>query len=812
MRKVISTVAIILCFLCFAATAQAATINIVSDPAQITGLGTVTLRFTIYNDSSFTMRNLKITGYGIADDNEYLGETIVYPEGSINFNFVNLPVTAENYGTTVVYKLTWNENDTKRSAEGAIQFGTASATPPPVAAAMTATRTASKSSGRQGEKITLTYTLSNPGSVPMTDISIKDSIAGSTAIKSGLTLEAGGSTTATYEYTLGAQDAVSEPTITYKENGETKTVTIDKLTIPVVNVKLATSVTLGDPSAEGVLFTIVVKNEGNQTISGITVKDDLGNAVNADAFTLQAGQEHLLSYPVKVDATRVVAFVISGKDDSGQPYEDKTESYTVHPYIDPSSVSFQLATKIVENLDENGNIKVQFTIQNNSSVDLMDAVITEAQLGEVIPRMSTLPLGETVKEVDLKIGEPRELTFTVSAKDSSGAEHTFVSSLTAAYANLATPTPPLEEEEETQESGMSSTLVTILIVLAVLMALAGIALLVLSIYERKRNAEMDALDVDGYGRAPRAQTAPAPPPKKAKRPKKQKKKKDDFLDEDEGEIVPQNSVRKPAQQAAAKADDGDYYSEEGSAPNGVYRVESALRATEQRSKPAHAYAAAGSKRAPKNAAQHTNLYAAQQDEQFEPQQEYRQQNDEQPQYHAPAAFRPEPVNTLEEIEPEWNEPARESMSAQEHGFAEQSHYGDAAQEFNFEFETPQFAEPPQYPPIAPRAQMPEEAPVPPAQHGIAPEAASFSQPVAPPPALPIQAEEPLINQDRWVAGAAEKGSAPEPLPMEPLPTEPLPTEPSSTMPPPTMPPPAQKPQANLGVRNRIHRVRPMDDK
>lgn len=494
MKKVISTIIIVILSLLLYSTAYAATMEIVTEPAELVSAGSITIKFSVTNDSAKNMSNMTIRGYGIADNDNSLASYEIVPLQSIIFYKRNVSITADMLGTPITYTFSWVEGGEARSLQKSITLGTG--TTQPVQTAIEASRTASKKSGKEGDKVTLTYTLKNPTTLAMTDISIKDPIAGSTTIKTGLSLDPGATRTETYEYTIQSQEATSQPTITYKINGEEKSVTLDKLAISIVNLNIQTTVTVGEQTADGVLFTIALKNTGNQTVDKIKITDELGNAVNTDSFTLQAGNENVLSFMVKTETLRVVSFTIKGTDQSGQPYEDKTQNYDVYPFIDPSNVSLQLVAQIVENLNEDGNVKIRFVIQNNSQVEIKNTVIREAQLGEVASLTDVLPLGETTQEKILKIGEPRELEFVLSAYDPSGTEHMYTSKVTALI--VATPTPPLESatptDDEQDEKGANNTLVTILIVLAVLMAIAGVALLILSIYERKRNAEYDTIN------------------------------------------------------------------------------------------------------------------------------------------------------------------------------------------------------------------------------------------------------------------------------------------------------------------------------
>lgn len=802
MKKVISTMGIfIVLLLLYCAPALAATITITTEPTEITSAGYITVRFSVANDSSNNMTDMRIRGFGISDTDNSLSGHRLGPSEEIRFSTQNVNVPADKLGTYVVYTFYWMEGGEQKSRETTLMLG--SATAPPAAVDMTGSRTASKSTGRQGDKITLTYTLKNPGAVQMTDVTIRDTLAGDSAVKSGFSIEAGGTASATYEYTLGTQDVVSEPTITYKLNGESKTLRLDKLTLAVVNLKLTNTVTMGDPTQEGVLFTVVIKNDGNQTVKSISVKDDQGNAVNADSFTLQPGQEQLLSYTVSASTTRVVSFTITGKDEAGQPYEDKTNSFEVRPYVDPSSVSFQLFTHILENLDENGNMKIRFTIQNSSSVELNGAVVTEKLLGEVIPSMGILPPGETVKEVNLKVGEPRELEFTVTAKDTSGAEHTYSSTLTAAVVAIATPAPttaPQEEEPAPQSGGMSGTLITVLIVLAILMAVAGIALLILSIYERKRNAEMDALDADGYARGPRAQggAAAVPPAEKRVKHKVKKQKKydddDDYFDEDD-DLPPRyavNNMDAPPQLEARRVQERPVSQQNNDRP-------------EPKQTAAHSYVAPAV--APAVAPVQEQRRQPKPLDSSPAQQNYRRplssvaptpppappvgNTQTMPPMQTPPQrpkplIKPEPLKKESYREPMYNEPVYNELVYDEPARTSQPDPRYAQQ-----YEVPSYEDTPAYSP----EQAFEPAP-------LYEEFSQFSQPpqYTPPPAPPTM---------DWPEQEAERPrQAVEPPIQQPPVIPPMPTYDDYAGGENTQKPSAQ---ASLGVRNRIHRVRPIDD-
>ncbi|MDL2258068.1 hypothetical protein LJC42_02780 [Eubacteriales bacterium OttesenSCG-928-K08] len=497
MKKLFATIAVFLLTLMVCTTAYAATFQAVTDPATVTGAGRIIMRFTVTNDSTVTMRNLSVSGYGISTSTNALEGQFVQPGAALTFYIRDLNITDDMLGETLLYTLSWTEDGQAYTKDVEVGIGADALQ----AADMTATRTVSKPAAREGEKVTLTYTLNNPGSVGMSNITLRDEgIAGANTIATGLVLDGGTSRTVTYEYTLGQQDATSNPTITYTINDEAKALVLEPLIITLTNVHLQVDVSQTAPAQDGVVFTIILTNDGNQAINNLTITDDQANKVTQSPISVAPGATQTVTYAVQSDAARNVTFNLKGTDALNQPYEDNTTSFEVRPYVDPSNVTLSLLARSVEALSQTGHMKVRFEVQNDSSVDITGVTIVEEQLGAIITR-DILPRGQTIYEEEIYVGDPRELKFTLQVSDPSGAEHSYTASITAAHMELATPTPDGSLVQEDGKGG-GSVLTTVLVVLASLLALAGIALLALSVYEKKRNAGAKEYEFDDEGFAP----------------------------------------------------------------------------------------------------------------------------------------------------------------------------------------------------------------------------------------------------------------------------------------------------------------------
>lgn len=376
---------------------------------------------------------------------------------------------------------------------------------------VTLTRVASSKQASPGEEITLTYTITNTGLDSVTVTSLVDRAIGgkSSILTEKLTIEGGMKQDIPFVYTMGRNTVESAPVVTYKDNatGEELTAEASAMTLGMVSSKISVEVLQGDATANGVTFTLNLTNNGNQRISGIVITDDLGNRVNSEAFALAVGESRQLTYNVLTDTERYVVFNISGETASGDDYADKTKSYVVRKYIDPSLLGIDFSASVTETLNSAGSVEVQFNINNTGTMEMKDLVISEVtteidssgseqqKLSELY-RVDTLPTGAFSTAVTIYVGQPRDLTFLVEMKDPAGNPYSYNAYVTAEYLGVGN----VEETPDAQQSAIntlgasvgesiSRALTIALIVLAVLVVVSVIAMIVLSRLEKKQRRE-----------------------------------------------------------------------------------------------------------------------------------------------------------------------------------------------------------------------------------------------------------------------------------------------------------------------------------
>lgn len=469
--------------------ALAATITASADPAMLAVQGESRISVTVTNDGEAAMENIAISNpYQLLFDTSGV---IINPGESKTFS-VTATIPDQFLGVSLTFDLSWTENGEQKSGSTSVVIARGSKS------GVTVTRSASSTNASPGEKVTLTYKVTNTGIVALKKVSLTDSgIAGKTPIFKDVIIAAGETYEFPYEFEMGYETVSSAPVVTYTPEGESKPQTsapITEVRIGMVNTKLSIEVEQGKSTAEGVTFSILLTNTGNQKLRRITVKDELGNSVTEESISLAVGEGTRLTYKVQTEEERYVAFSVSAATDSGQVYENTTKSYVVRKFIDPSLLGVDFKAEVLETLNSAGSIKVKFTFVNTGSLVMKDLVLSE-QTAQELYRLSELPAGEQSTEQTIYVGEPRDLVFTLNLADPAGTPYSYTANIKASYlgdgflATAATPEPIEEPASDALGLGVGSSvrtaLKTALLVLGILTLVAGIALIVLTVLERK---------------------------------------------------------------------------------------------------------------------------------------------------------------------------------------------------------------------------------------------------------------------------------------------------------------------------------------
>ena len=492
-----------------ALASSSASAAIVPVSMTVAGEGTITVTLLNENQAAEDGTGTPLTDIVIYSpmypEMYFASEGVSVPAGESKGFSCSYLFTEEMLDTDIPLSVSWIDGDNAKGKDLTIKVQRTKAT------TVTLTRVASSKQASPGEEITLTYTVTNTGMTPVTVTSLVDRAIGGkeSILKEKVTIEGGAKHDLQYVYKMGRNTVESAPVVTYKDEatGEEQTATASPITLGMISSKISVEVLQGEATANGVMFTLNLTNNGNQRISGIVITDDLGNRVNPEAFALAVGESRQLTYNVLTDTERYVVFNLSGETGNGDDYEDKTKSYVVRKYIDPSLLGIQLTASVTETLNSAGSVEVKFDINNTGTMEMKDLVIsevtteiaedgTEQQKLTELYRTDTIPTGTFSVPVTLYVGQPRDLAFLVEMKDPAGNPYTYNAYVTAEYLGVGN----VEETPQAQQSAIntlgasvgdsiSRALTVALIVLAALVVISVVAMIVLSALEKKQRRE-----------------------------------------------------------------------------------------------------------------------------------------------------------------------------------------------------------------------------------------------------------------------------------------------------------------------------------
>ena len=334
-------------------------------------------------------------------------------------------VSAGMIGVNLPFTVSWTENGQQKSETVSCKISRLNASP-----YLSVIRTANPVNASEGTEVTITYTFTNSGSVRLTNITLVDKyVKGSSSpLLAPFALEPGATKEYVHTLTMGNSTIVSQPVITFYAQGSSTLLTknVSALTIGLIQSQLTKEIVKGNPTPDGVSFTIYLTNNGNQKLSSLVIKDELGNKVSGEPFSMAVGETKIFNYFVpNPETVRYVVFTITGVDYNNTDFKDNTASYVVRPYIDSSLLGLSFTAVTTTSLSENSMIGIEFTLENTGSLAFKNISVTEKQLDYEVYSLDTLDVGDKEKvQVEVNIGQIRDLVFILTAEDPSGNQHT----------------------------------------------------------------------------------------------------------------------------------------------------------------------------------------------------------------------------------------------------------------------------------------------------------------------------------------------------------------------------------------------------
>ena len=312
---------------------------------------------------------------------------------------------------------------------------------------LTATYSVSPASAREGQTVSLSYTLSNTGNVELRNIVIEnDGISKEELVQPSLSV--GEKVTLTDTFKMGKKVLVSKPSITYQAAESNKKLTISALarkTITVAEDGLEVYLTAKNAEnvypGEKVALTLELKNTGDGSYTGLNaVLSDGTEIVSGVELAAGASFKKEIEWAASGDAALTAS--VSGADGNGENVavvsgelnvttQDVSRALVLSVYADAAQTVIHSEPAVV---------RFGIVVENIGETDA--ATLTVEQAGTTVAKIPSLPAGESRTMVfDLETSIAGKFQFVVKGRDSDGNERAYESNIIEVAYVAPTPTP-----------------------------------------------------------------------------------------------------------------------------------------------------------------------------------------------------------------------------------------------------------------------------------------------------------------------------------------------------------------------------------
>ena len=315
-------------------------------------------------------------------------------------------------------------------------------------------RTITPQVAKPGTEGTISYTLTNAGTVTLTDIKFTENPDISSKTHDVPDMEPGKKLEIKLAFTMGEENLTSGATITYfsEESTDKQAYVVEDRQILCGNSSISaklTSSSKGAVAGSVITLTLTLKNDGTIDFSDIRVTDP----VLGDVFTnqqLAAGKELVLTKEITLTESASYQFTVTAMDASGNESVTGTETVDVTA-VNPEDALTLSVVATADKTEAYGNpANVRFTLQivNDSNVAANKVRVMHGETE--LASFETIPAGESrTLNRDTALSHSGKYQFTVVAQDPLENELTFAGNelQIAIYAPTpppATPTPFVE--------------------------------------------------------------------------------------------------------------------------------------------------------------------------------------------------------------------------------------------------------------------------------------------------------------------------------------------------------------------------------
>ncbi len=316
-----------------------------------------------------------------------------------------------------------------------------------VAPQLTATYSVSPTSARKGQKVTVSYTLSNTGNIELRDIVVSNKGISDKKLNAA-SLSVGEKVTLTDSFTMGDNELVSKPTISYHTADSDKVSTISDMarkTITVAEDGLEASIKVDKAEniypGEKLKLSVTFKNSGEHAYTGLSAELSDGTPI-ASGVELAPGASFDQDVEWAPRESTQLFVSVSGEDASGEAVAVSSEPIEIVTQDASKALVLDVKTQAQETVIHSEPAVVRFgvVVENIGQTDASTLTIKEA--GTKVATIASLPSGESRTVVfDLETSIAGKIQFEVTGKDADGNDKSYLSNVIDLVYIAPTPAP-----------------------------------------------------------------------------------------------------------------------------------------------------------------------------------------------------------------------------------------------------------------------------------------------------------------------------------------------------------------------------------
>ena len=438
--------AMLMLAVCTVASADADPIRVssLSEPQSVISEQDVSITIKVYNSSQTDMQE-EITifnpdGISVEKYSGLKGEQSVTYTGKWHVTKDQIEEGKIKY--YIQYTVDTGSGPSKTTRTVPVTIQTEAAAPQ-----LTATYSVSPVSAREGQQVTLSYTLSNTGNVELRNIEVENEGVSKEKLTAP-SLSVGEKVTLTDSFTMGKKELVSKPSVSYQAADSKKTLTISDMarkTITVAEDGLEISLSAKDDAkvypGEKVTLKVSMKNTGDGAYSGLTVRLSDGTEV-ASGVELAPGASYEKDVEWSTTQDAAITASANGLDANGEPAGVVSGEVNIKTQDASRALVLDIKADVEKDViySEPAVVRFGVVVKNIGQTDA--TTLTIEQAGTPVAKIASLPSGESRTVVfDLETSIAGKFQFVVKGKDADGNERSYESNILQVAYMAPTPAP-----------------------------------------------------------------------------------------------------------------------------------------------------------------------------------------------------------------------------------------------------------------------------------------------------------------------------------------------------------------------------------